>query len=375
MCLDHLGTDLSYSLNRSRGSISFSNGSTMVTHSWADGHTAKIRSDAFSAALIEELTENEDQDFYNEVKMRVGRLKHVKEKWILSLTNPDSPEHWAYKYFIISKNKNRHVYYSRTSDNPFLPESYIKQLEETLDPKMVRRMIHGEWLEIGSEVIYYGYSRDHNFIHTNYLINERIPIRLSFDFNIGVGKPMSSVAIQHDGTFHAFGEVIVEGARTENIMEEWAETGILDFNTEYIINGDSTGRRRDTRSIHSDWDIIKNFLDRYRTKDGKTIRYKMDVPMSNPKIRDRHNIVNGQLHSSTGVRRVKLYSGWVNKDGQTQKGAAITDEGLRLTKLRPGSNYQEDDTKYYQHCTTALGYSICSTLADSSSGIIRSFMR
>lgn len=363
-CLEHLSTDLTYWINRNRGTIWFSNGSVLVPYSWADGNYKKVRSEEFSAAVIEELTENDEQEFYDEIKMRVGRLKHVKEKFILCLSNPDSPEHWAYKYFIQSKHPNRHVYYSKTSDNPFLPESYIKSLEETLDPKLVRRMIHGEWIEINSENIYYSYSKDHNFTKLPYKINETTPIRLSFDFNIGVGKPMSSVAAQRtiDGRFHFFAETVVEGARTENIMEEWASKGVLDFNTSYIINADATGKRRDTRSNRSDLEIISQFLDRYRRPDGNPIRYRMDVPLHNPRIRDRHNIVNGQLHSSTGTRRVMLYGAFYDKSGDLQKGIEVLDEGFRLTKLKTGAKYDEDDTKYYQHSTTAAGYLICSAL-------------
>jgi hypothetical protein len=40
------------------------------------------------------------------------------------------------------------------------------------------------------------------------------------------------------------------------------------------------------------------------------------------------------------------------------KKAATLDEGMRLTKLRPGSQYIEDDSKRYQHITTALGYAV-----------------
>jgi Terminase large subunit, T4likevirus-type, N-terminal len=99
-CIDHIGNDFTYWKNNNRGTIWFSNGSVLVPYSWADGNYKKVRSEEFSAAIIEELTENDDQEFYNEIRMRVGRLSHVKEKFILTLTNPDDPSHWAYKYFI-----------------------------------------------------------------------------------------------------------------------------------------------------------------------------------------------------------------------------------------------------------------------------------
>jgi len=378
-CIEHLGVDIKYETNKQRGTIWFPNGSVMIPYSWAD-NAMKVRSEELSAAVIEELSENDNPDFYHEIRMRVGRLNHVKEKWIVSLSNPDSPSSWIYNYFKIGEKEKRnpthHVYYSKTSDNPFLPENYIRQLEESLDPKMVRRMIYGEWLEINDEMVYYGYDRDFNFSSTSYEIKKEKSIHISFDFNIGVGKPMSSVAAQYDGnTFHFFAEKIIEGARTENIMEEWAESGVLDVPTDFIINGDSSGRRRDTRSNHSDWDIIRTFLEKYRKPDGYPIRYKIDVPLANPKIRNRHNIVNGHLHSSTGLRRVRLYHKWHVDTSKERPGIKVLDEGFRLTKLKNGASYLEDDTKYYQHCTTAAGYLICSTLESQNEKIISSIKR
>jgi len=84
-----------------RGYISFANGSEIISRSWADKRYMKFRSLELSACIIEELTENigDDAKAYHEIKMRIGRLNHVPEKWIISCTNPDEPGHWVYKYF------------------------------------------------------------------------------------------------------------------------------------------------------------------------------------------------------------------------------------------------------------------------------------
>ena len=102
--LEHLeGMDLDYNLNLSRLEIRFPNGSEIICRSWADGNYTRMRSLELSAAVIEELTEQDGDDgleIYNEIKMRVGRLPYIKENWIMSATNPGAPSHWAYKYFI-----------------------------------------------------------------------------------------------------------------------------------------------------------------------------------------------------------------------------------------------------------------------------------
>lgn len=348
--LDHIEEDLTdgkdYIHNKARASIKFSNGSEIVTRSWADGKVKKVRSLILSMAVIEELTEEDDGKFYKELKMRVGRIPEIEEKLIVCATNPDSPAHWAYKYFIANTNPLRHVYYSITEDNPYLPQSYIDGIRETLSPKEALRMLHGQWIELAEEVVYYNYSRDRNYIDEKYKIDQRFPIDLFFDFNIAGGKPMSAGFGQFkNGVYHAGKTYIVHGARTLDIMEEMYRDGLFNNKSIFRVFGDATGNHRDTRSTRSDYDIIQDFL----RKIG--VRYQIKVPRSNGAIRDRHNKANAMFCNDLGEVRYYVY-----------KEAEPLDEGFRLTKLKKGSQYIEDDSFEFQHITTAGTYWIVGTL-------------
>jgi len=148
---EHLsGTGIKYKYDQTKGSFEFPNGSRIVAFSWTDKKYEKFRSYELSAMIFEELSENvgDHRRAYQEAYARVGRLNHVPHKWILSASNPDSPGHWMYKYFIKGAKTSRRVYYSRTSDNPYLPKSYIKNLADIYDEKMYRRMVDGEWIVI-----------------------------------------------------------------------------------------------------------------------------------------------------------------------------------------------------------------------------------
>lgn len=326
--------------------VYFRNGSEILTRTWADKRYNKVRSLALSMACIEELTENNESDMqaYLEIKMRLNRIPWIKKNILLCATNPDSPSHWAYKYFEMPKPTapTKHVYYSKTSDNPFLPESYIKQLRQDLDPKMAKRMIDGEWIDIRGEFIYYAYEKEKNFINKSYEINRKLPIHLTFDFNIGEGKPMSCALMQFTWpNAHIFNESVIQGVRTADVIEDLDNRGLLFKDCKYIINGDASGKHKDTRSSRSDYDIIKHEL----SKRG--IIWEYHVSPGNPPIRTRHNKVNGMFLNAEGERRLFVY-----------KDALIADEGFRLTKLKPGANYIEDDSKPYQHISTAIGYAV-----------------
>jgi len=372
--LEHCRPDLKpgrdYTYNRTNANFQFRNGAEILSLSWGDKDYEKFRSVELSAAAIEEVTENDNGEvidkahpFYTELVARIGRINAdnagVMENFIIGATNPDDPSHWAYDYFIKGSQNNprRHVVYSLTKDNPFLPDWYIESLMEKYDRKMIDRLLKGKWVYISSDVIYYEYDpkRHYGF---NTEIDKRYPLRITFDFNIAKGKPMSSCLFQfipRDGNgkevnkFVFHDEVVIEGSRTLDQMDEWTALGYFDLthNPKIIIHGDATGRHNDTRSNPSDYDIIENHLANYKRKNETPLEYEIAVPESNPSIRDRHNIVNGQLCNAKGKVSIEV-----------DRKCKTIDEGFSKTKLKDKGQYIEDDSKYYQHITTAIGYGI-----------------
>jgi hypothetical protein len=349
-CLEQIENELvegeDYFVNTTQATIRFKNGSEIISISYADKRYVKVRSIDLSAVIFEELIENYGDDIqaYEEIKMRVGRLPKIKEKWIISCTNPGgTSDHW-YRYFFEEKRVTRFVFYSLTEQNPFLPATYINQLKENLDPKMARRMLYGEWIDINQERVYHAYDKARDYTTQPYKIDKSRPIFWSHDFNIGEGKPMSSILFQvtADGTFHFFSEIVIDGARTHDVCDELHARGILWNGCRLIIMGDSTGRSRDTRSIHSDYDILKTWA----TNHALNLQVEIFVPRANPPIRTRHNLVNAQCLNSLGQSRFMIHA------------LPVADEGMRLTKLKPGGNYIEDDSFRAQHITTAIGYGI-----------------
>lgn len=98
---DQLVEGWHYRLYDQKCSVSFCNGSRIIGYSWHDRNYKKFRSLKLSLATIEELTENDEDDkrAYTEIRMRVGRLPHIPQNALLSASNPDEPDHWAYDYF------------------------------------------------------------------------------------------------------------------------------------------------------------------------------------------------------------------------------------------------------------------------------------
>lgn len=352
-----------YFFNKADNIIYFVNGSEIIFVSWYDADWEKFRSLNISGFIIEEATENKEKHWpiYRALSMRLWRQPHVPVNFGILLTNPDGPEHQCYVNFIedadvvkprdILRKDNRLTFFSRTADNPFIAKGYIRELRKQLPKKEAERMLDGEWVSIRSNVIYSHYDPLKQYKKEQYQINYNYPIHFSFDFNIGDGKPMSMCFFQYvDDVFHVFAEVIVEGADTQELLTEAAERGHFDYNVKFIYHGDASGKAKHSASKISDYDIIEKFLANYRPPDQVKRIYEKQVRQSNPPVRTRHNLIN--TYCLNGLDEVRLYV-WACK---------TVDKALRLTKLKDGGKYIEDDSKPYQHVGTALGYGVCEVI-------------
>jgi len=352
--LEHIGYEgvlVDYSHHKTRSELTFCNGARISCFSWGDKKYKKFRSYPFTMFAIEELSENDTPDAYEAIIMRLGRSRRIKQKLLIMATNPDDPEHWIYEKIIAKADNDPtiHIYYSITADNKFLDPAYLDFLERNLDPLMAQRMLYGQWVSIGGGAIYYQYHSGNQVKGKSYKIKTNHPIRICWDFNIGEGKPLSAIAMQWNRyAFHWFKEFVISSARTPEVLTEIGESGLLDYPVEYIIHGDASGNNRDTRNPRSDYDLINDFLRDYRTPKKKQISYSFEVPGANPALKTRHNLMNAQMKNMKGQISFLVYV----------DDCPTFHKGLRLVKLKPGSHYLEDDSKYYQHVTTAGGYGV-----------------
>lgn len=334
--------------NKSDTTIRLPNGSIIYGVSWDKGDYDKFRSYELSLAVIEELTENDTMEMVTEIRMRLGRAQGVPENLLICATNPDSPHHPAYQYFIEGASETRRVFYSRTEDNPFLPAWYIDSLRRDLDAKMIRRMLFGEWIEINSENVYYEYEDERVYRDYDYTFDYRLPLDIMLDFNNSkAGKPMSVAAGQYkDGSYHIAKTWIIAGMRTLDMLDEVVEDGYFNLPfPEIRFFGDASGKHGDTRSNKSDWELIENFVSNHKPKHKLSLEYFIEVPESNPPIKKRHNTMNGLFKNDLGQTRIFIY-----------KQAKDAAKGFRLTQLVEGANLKEDDSLREQHITTAIGY-------------------
>lgn len=364
-----------YWVRHENGYIKFDNGSEIISRSWSDKKFKKFRSLELSMLVIEELTENDSNywPFWDEAIARVERLPHVPQNLVIAATNPDDPSHPAHEFFIEGSKKindwyavkedddgfkHIHTYYSLTEQNPFLGQSYIRGLRKRYDARMILRMLMGQWIFISTDVIYHCYDPQVHDVD-ELKVDPQLPLRLGFDFNISKGKPMSSCIAQfykkarcktpNTRRFKFLDEVAIEGARTQDALEEWTGKGWFDLphNPQIIVHGDASGKAGSSKSNLTDYEIIEKHLANYCRKDGQRLNYEIEVPNVNPSVRDRHNDANGQLKNADGEIGVAI-----------DKKCKLVRKGFLQTKLKDNAGYVEDQTTEGQDMSNAATYLI-----------------
>ena len=357
--------------NRTTGHISLANGTNLIPTTWVDKRfKSKFRSLRLSMIAIEEIVENDLNywPFFSEAVSRLGRVPHVHNNILIAATNPDEPSHPVYDFWMRNcphkykghwtNKRDRHIYYSSIADNPYLPEFYEKSLRDKYDPQMAQRMLEGKWIYIGRDKCYYAYDPDVHVVD-DLKLDKSLELRLCFDFNIAKDKPMSSCLMQFDRKsndtvpenrrFKILDEVCVEGMRTLNAMEAWANKGYFDLphNPKIVVHGDAAGNHRHTSALRTDYEIIEHFLTNYTRRDNLKMRVAIDVHRKNPALRERHNVVNGNLKNAEGKVRVAINKKCVN-----------VCEGFLSTKLKDVESYIEDQSTKGQDMASALSYGI-----------------
>jgi len=133
--------------NKTNQHFMFHNGSEVIFRAFDDEN--KLKSLNLGFAAIEEMTDVTEETF----KMLRTRMRQDgMPGTIFGATNPSTFGNWVYRYFIdperpVIPNDRRDVIYSVSSDNFYLPDEYLEDLEtlKTTNPEYYSMMIQGKW--------------------------------------------------------------------------------------------------------------------------------------------------------------------------------------------------------------------------------------
>ena len=220
-----------------------------------------------------------------------NRLKKDHGENTVAVTT--TPEGFKFVYNKWVKEKNGPEYElikTKTTDNPFLPSSYVENLKMNYDDKLLMAYLEGEFINLQYGQVYYEFNRDKFVVDGSMKLDPTLPVAICVDFNV---DPMIWMVCQSSGReeINVLYEIYLSNTNTWDMCIKLKS--LIPSSFSVVIYGDASGRSRDTRGNYSDYSIIDEEFRSYFSD----IKYM--VPKSNPPVRNRVNCVNNMLSKNS----------------------------------------------------------------------------
>ena len=204
-------------INNSDKTIELPNGSKLIFKG-LDDETKLLSLQDISDIFIEEVFEC-SKDIIEQLNLRMRGS--AENQQIFMAFNPISASHWLYEYCEINPPESFFYHVSTYKDNKFLPESYVKSLEDLLvrNPRKAEVFVKGNWGVLVDDLVYPNHEIA-DFDINELLQNESLTIRCGMD--MGFVDPTAIVTTLYDkenNTIYIIDEFYKRGAALEEIVD------------------------------------------------------------------------------------------------------------------------------------------------------------
>jgi hypothetical protein len=245
---------------------------------------------------------------------------------------------WVYRRFISDPVEGYKAILASPQENYHLlraiPDFY-ERLKQSYDERFYEQEVLGAYLNVNSGRCYHAFDRDVNIRKVEWQKAE--PLYWALDFNV---DPMCSVVAQRSGDeVHVIDEIVISRASTADACAEF-RSRFPDGVTKLIIYGDASGNTVQTTGT-SDYKIIKSF---FKGEAGIATEYK--VPSKNPLVRERVNLMNSKLKSTSGDSTLFI----------NPKCKELVKDFEEVTFIAGTTQIDKDRDSKRTHLSDALGY-------------------
>ena len=239
--------------------------------------------------------------------------------------------HYCHKIFVEDAADDRFLIHGKTTDNKYLPDSYLELMRNTYDDRLLDAYMDCQFTNLQQGSTYYAFNREKHTGQISY--NNKLPIRISMDWNC---DPLCAVIWQkytqapeirviREISLHHQGEGDLMTQRMCDTIRELYPRNI------YIAYPDATGTARHSSAQYSDIDIVR--------RNG----IKVNVAHINPRVVNRVNAMNKQLADNNVII-------------DTSCKELIGD--LEKVTNKQGTREIDKSNKNLTHMTDALGYGV-----------------
>ena len=321
--LERNGIDYTYNIANHRFKTAYGNIKIYQTR-----HPQRIVGSSYTYVGIDEL----DIESYRYAEMAVqkslGRLRGCEDAELFITT---TPEGFGYTHHLMVElsSENKLLVHGKTTDNPYLPKSYIETLKENYDEQLLKAYIDGQFVNL-TKGTYYGFNRDNAVKECSY--NRSLPIRIGMDWNC---DPLCWVLFQiyPDKSVKVFKEFALSHQGAGDLLTQRMCDTVKDSypNNTYISYPDSTGSAKHSSAMYSDLDIVR--------ANG----YQLMVKHINPRVINRVNAMNNQFAKNNIL---------------IDPSCRLLIKDLEQVCNKEGSRDIDKSNKDLSHMSDALGYGI-----------------
>ena len=274
-------------------------------------------------SLIDEadvLPKDKMKDVFTKVLSRNRKILPNGEKNQTDFVSTPEGYKFLYEFFITQNSEDKKLIKGKTYDNPFLPEDYIKSLEDSYSSEQINAYLNGEFVNLTSGNVYNEFDRDK--VHSDREVKTSDILHVGMDFNI---TKMNAVIHVIDGVIKTAVDEIANSYDTYSVGQLLVEKYP---NQKIIIYPDASGNSRST-SGKSDHQILREF------------GFQIIAPAKNPAVRDRVNAVNKIL-----------------RDGNYKVNTHRCSNYTEALEKQSYKNGEPDKSSGFDHITEAGGYFI-----------------
>lgn len=168
-------------VNKSDRTIELPNGSTLI-FTGLDDEAKLLSLQNISDIFIEEVYEC-NKDIVEQLNLRMRG--NAPNQQIFMAFNPISSKHWLYDFCEVNPPESFFYHKSTYKDNKFLPEAYVKSLEDLLvrNPRKAEVFVKGNWGILVDDLVYPNHEiRDLNIVEL--LQNNKLEVRCGMDIGL-----------------------------------------------------------------------------------------------------------------------------------------------------------------------------------------------
>jgi len=215
-----------------------------------------------------------------------------------------------------------------------VPDFY-ERLKKSYDARFFEQEALGAYLSLNSGLVYHAFDREVNIRKVTF--DPMLPLFWALDFNV---NPMSSVIVQKRGELvEVIDEIVLAEANTQQACDEF-QTRYPRLAAGVVVYGDASGNARQTTGL-SDYAVVREFFCRQGYEN-----WHLNVPLSNPSVRDRVALMNAQLKATDGAVRMVV-------DPRCRE---LIQDFEELTFKPESSVIDKDRDPKRSHLSDALGY-------------------